>query len=131
MATVTAGISLSSTDLNNDSAGSSSEALGLSLSKALSVVGNHHTFAEATAAAGSSTVFLTAANWPKSYVLLYNTSTNTAETIRIELADDDNDFAILGAGEFAFFPWSATHDLRSESASGTPTMEVRVYQVTA
>ena len=60
-----------------------------------------------------------------------NTSTTTAETIRIERADDDNDFAILGAGEFAFFPWSATHDLRSESASGTPTMEVRVYQVTA
>ena len=129
MATITAGVTISSTDLNNDSAGASSESLSVSLSDALTVLGNHHSYVFATST--TSAVFLTHGNYSKSYVLLYNTSTTTAETIQIELADGDNDVMILGAGEFAFFPWSATHSLYADAASGTPILEVRLYQSAA
>ena len=129
MATLTAGVTISSTDLNNDSAGASSEALSVSLSDQLTVLGNHYSYV--VAVNSTSSVFLGQANHSKSYVLLYNTSTTTAETIQIELADGDNDVILLGAGEFAFFPWSATHDLYADAATGTPVLEVRLYQSAA
>ena len=34
----------------------------------------------------------------------------------------------LGAGEFAFFPWTSTYDLGAFCATGTPTLEVRIFQ---
>ena len=49
----------------------------------------------------------------------------------IRTATGGTDVLDLGAGEFAFFPWSADVDLAFDAASGTPTMEVRVYQATA
>jgi len=39
-----------------------------------------------------------------------------------------NGLMTLGAGEFAFFPWSAAFDIGGNSASGTPTLEVRIFQ---
>ena len=131
MATVTAGITLSSTDLNNDSAGSNSEALGLSVSKGLSVMGNNYSYVFATS--DTSTKFLDQAKHSKCYVFLHNMSTVTAETILIELQSGNDDVMLLGAGEFALFPWSATHDLFADcqSGGGTPSLEVRVYQIEA
>ena len=129
MATLTAGITLSSTDITNDSASAASDTLSISLSDQLSVLGNCYSYVFATST--TSAVFLANANHTESYVLLHNTSTTTAETIKIELADGDNDVMIIGAGEFAFFPWSATHDLFADAASGTPVLEVRLYQKAA
>tara|TARA_R110000787_G_C13198935_1_gene423819 strand:- start:463 stop:582 length:120 start_codon:yes stop_codon:yes gene_type:complete len=37
----------------------------------------------------------------------------------------------LGAGEFAFFPWSSTVDLFADSASGTPVLEIMLFQAAA
>ena len=34
----------------------------------------------------------------------------------------------LGPEEFAYFPWSGSFDLGAHSASGTPTLEVRIFQ---
>ena len=41
------------------------------------------------------------------------------------------DFITLGAGEFAFFPWSGTENLDASSADGTPTLEVMIFEATA
>jgi len=41
------------------------------------------------------------------------------------------DFITLGAGEFAFLPWSGTENLDALSASGTPTLEVMIFEATA
>ena len=46
----------------------------------------------------------------------------------IEKADGGDEYMTLGAGEFAFFPWAAETDLAVDAASGTPTLEVRIYQ---
>ncbi len=43
-------------------------------------------------------------------------------------ADAGDEYLFLGAGEFAFFPWASTVDLFADSASGTPTLEVRIFQ---
>ena len=53
------------------------------------------------------------------------------QQLYIRQADGDNDVMLLGAGEFAFFPWSATHDLYADAATGTPVLEVRLYQTAA
>ncbi len=37
----------------------------------------------------------------------------------------------LAPGEFAFFPWDSTQDLDAKSASGTPTLEVMIFEATA
>tara|TARA_B100000424_G_C22920868_1_gene489941 strand:+ start:978 stop:1367 length:390 start_codon:yes stop_codon:yes gene_type:complete len=126
MATLTAGITLSSTDITNDSASVASDTLSVSLSNQLSVLGNCYSYVFATST--TSAVFLSQARHSASFLLLHNQSSTTAETIKIELADGDNDFIELGAGEFAFFPWNATHDLYVDAAQGTPALEVRLYQ---
>tara|TARA_R100001510_G_scaffold39552_1_gene36007 strand:- start:19 stop:582 length:564 start_codon:yes stop_codon:yes gene_type:complete len=41
------------------------------------------------------------------------------------------DFITLGAGEFAFLPWSGTENLDALSADGTPTLEVMIFEATA
>lgn len=41
------------------------------------------------------------------------------------------DFITLGAGEFAFLPWSGTENLDALSAHGTPTLEVMIFETTA
>ena len=50
------------------------------------------------------------------------------KTFTIEKADGGDEYMTLGAGEFAFFPWAAETDLAVDAASGTPTLEVRIYQ---
>ena len=35
----------------------------------------------------------------------------------------------LAAGEFAFFPWDSTVDLVADAASGTPVLEVGIFEV--
>ena len=126
MATLTAGITLSSTDITNDSASVASDTLSVSLSDQLSVLGNCYSYVFATST--TSAVFLTNTRHSASYVLLHNQSTTTAETIKIELSSGSNDFMEIGAGEFAFFPWNAANDIRFDAAQGTPALEVRLYQ---
>ena len=41
------------------------------------------------------------------------------------------EYMTLGAGEFAFFPWASTVDLASAAATGSPVLEVRIFQATA
>jgi len=57
------------------------------------------------------------------------TATGTASNITATFGTED--FITLGAGEFAFFPWSGTENLEASSADGTPTLEVMIFEATA
>ena len=60
-----------------------------------------------------------------------NKSTTAAEIITIEKADSGDEYMFLGAGEFAFFPWSSSVDLFADAAQGTPALEIIVFQEAA
>tara|TARA_R100000458_G_C8268113_1_gene242971 strand:+ start:398 stop:802 length:405 start_codon:yes stop_codon:yes gene_type:complete len=133
MATLTPTITLASTDVTAD------ETLNLTVTDSLTVAGGSTTFQVVTST--SAAIFLANGGYTKSYVFLKNLSTDAAEIIHIRIATagdlssgtatGSTDTMDLGAGEFAFFPWSADGDIAYDAASGTPTLEVRVYQAAA
>ena len=111
-----------SSDMNGD-------VLNLSVSDSLTIRGQITT--KQVAVSTSSAIFATAANYTKSWVYLKNLSSVPAELITIEKADGGDEYMELGIGEFAWFPWKSEVDLFADSAVGTPTLEVRIYQETA
>jgi len=122
MATLTPTLTLASSDMNGD-------VLNLSVTDSLTVLGQVTT--KQVVATTSGVVFAAAANYTKSYVYLKNLSTVAAEIITIEKADSGDEYFLLGAGEFAFFPWASTVDLALDAATGSPVLEVRIYQEAA
>ena len=127
MGTLTTKLTLTSTNLTSD-------ALNMSLSKVLTVGGDARLFKVVTS--DTKDAFLAAGSYGKSYVYLKNIDASIIISIGMDTeADDvvDNDatdiFMTLGPGEFAFFPWAATYDLHVDAASGTPTLEVGVFEV--
>ena len=127
MGTLTTKLTLSSPNLTSDS-------LNLSLSKVLTVSGDTRLFKVVTSTTKAN--LLEAANYGKSYVYLKNLDASIVISIGMDTeADDSIDddatdiFMTLGAGEFAFFPWAATYNLHVDAASGTPTLEVGVFEV--
>lgn len=127
MGTLTTKLTLSSSNLTSDS-------LNLALSKILTVAGDVRLYKTVTSA--TKATLLAAASYGKSYVYLKNMDDSIVISIGMDTeADDtvDNDatdiFMTLGAGEFAFFPWAGTYDLHVDAASGTPTLEVGVFEV--
>ena len=127
MGTLTTKLTMSSSNLTSD-------ALNLSLSKVLTVAGDTRLFKVVTSTTKSN--LLLAASYSKSYVYLKNMDTSIEISIGMDTAADDdidNDatdiFMTLGGGEFAFFPWAATYNLHVDAASGTPTLEVGVFEV--
>ena len=127
MGTLTTKLTLSSPNLTSDS-------LNLSLSKVLTVSGDTRLFKVVTSTTKAN--LLEAANYGKSYVYLKNLDASIVISIGMDTeADDSIDddatdiFMTLGAGVFAFFPWAATYNLHVDAASGTPTLEVGVFEV--
>ena len=51
--------------------------------------------------------------------------------ISIKLVKDEggDEYMDLGPGEFGFFPWSTAVDLQADAASGTPILEVGIFEV--
>ena len=141
MATLTPTLTLASTDI------SASETLNLTLTDSLAVLGPVVTKRLAIDSAASdleaTNVILLAASYSKSYVLLYNTSTATSgEIITVGTAvasggSSDEDLLAtasqisLSPGEWAFFPWESDINLAADASSGTPVLEVRIYQAAA
>jgi len=123
MATLTPTLTLTSTDLVDG------ESFNLSVTDSLDVVGQAFSFQ--TVATQTGTVFAAAANYTKSYVYLKNLSTTANEIMTIEKADGDDEYLTLGAGEFAFFPWAAGVNLAVDAATGSPVLEVRIFQAEA
>ena len=122
MATLTPTLTLASSDMNGD-------VLNLSVTDSLSILGQVTTKQVVT----STTAAIFAANggYTKSYVYLKNLSATAAETIYIRTATSGTDVMDLGAGEWAFFPWSGDVDWAYDAEQGTPTLEVRIYQASA
>ena len=123
MATLTPTLTLTSTDLVDG------ESFNLSVTDSLEVVGQAFSFQ--TVATQTGTVFAAAANYTKSYVYLKNLSTTANEIMTIEKADGGDEYFTLGAGEFAFFPWASEVDLAVDAATGSPVLEVRIFQAEA
>jgi len=134
MATLTAKLTLSGNNLTSDS-------LNISLTNLLSVAGDVRVFRRAVLSAEDELftdggIVLAAASYTKSYVLFHNTSTTPTEIISLGLTDNDNtdDDAlettniVLGAGEFAFYPWNASTDIVADAAAGSPVLEVGVFE---
>ena len=55
------------------------------------------------------------------------TASNSNETLTFGMEE----FIELAPGEFCFLPWDSTQSLEAISASGTPTLEVMVFQAAA
>ena len=136
MATLTPTLTLASTDI------SASETLNLTLTDTLAVLGpvqtKRMTVDSTTADVRDNAIILAAASYTKAYVLLYNTSTATSgELITIGNQDTDDTATLdytdmeLAPGEFAFFPWNSTVTMNAVASSGTPVLEVRVFQTAA
>ncbi len=127
MGTLTTKLTLTSTNLTSDT-------LNMSLNKVLTVAGDTRLFKVVTST--TKAAFLAAGSYGKSYVYLKNLDTSIIISIGMDTeADDtvDNNatdiFMTLGPEEFAFFPWAASYDLHVDAASGTPTLEVGVFEV--
>ena len=123
MATLTPTLTLASTDV------SANETLNISATDALEVLGQAYNFQVVATTTG--VVFAAAANYSKSYVFLKNTSSTAAEIMTIEKADSGDEYFTLAPGEFAFFPWASEVDLALDTASGSPVLEVRIWQAAA
>ena len=126
MATLTSKLTLTSTTLTSDP-------LSLSVSKTSTVAGDVRLFKTATTA--SKAILLAAASYSKSYIYLKNMDPTIVISIGMDTEADNNIdddatdiFMTLGAGEFAFFPWAATYNLHVDAASGTPTLEVGIFE---
>lgn len=129
MATLTPTLTLVSTDALTDS-------LNLSVTDSLSILGQSKRLTHVCSATKAN--LLLAADYTKSYVYLKNNDTSIIIHIGMDTqADDSIDddatdlFMQLGPGEFAFFPWSATYNLHVDAASGTPTLEIMIFQAAA
>jgi len=122
MATLTPKLTLTSSDALLD-------ALNFTVTDSLTISGA--IVQKSVVTSTTSTSVLAAASYTTSYVFLHNKSIASAEIITIEKADAGDEYMYLGAGEFAFFPWSSTVDLFADSASGTPVLEIMLFQAAA
>ena len=129
MATLTPTLTLVSTDALSDS-------LNLTSTDSLAVLGQSKRLTVVTSATKAN--LLLAADYTKSYVYLKNKDASITIHIGMDTqADDSIDidatdlFMELAAGEWAFFPWSATYNLHVDAASGTPTLEIMIFQAAA
>tara|TARA_R100000458_G_C8274967_1_gene249985 strand:- start:473 stop:844 length:372 start_codon:yes stop_codon:yes gene_type:complete len=123
MATLTPTLTLTSADALSDT-------LSLSVTDSLTISGKSKRFTVVTSTTAAA--FLAAADYTDSYVYLKNKSTTGAEIIHIRSGGTgDADILSLGAGEFAFFPWSSDEDLNYDAASGTPVLDVLIFQANA
>ena len=139
MAKLTPTLTLSSNDI------STSEQLNLTLTGDLDVGGPVETKRMSIASTATDlsvqNVVLAAANYTKSFVLLYNTVThgtaNQIITLGTAVASgtpNDEDLLAtstqisLAPAEWAFFPWESDVDLCANASTGSPILEVRVFQ---
>ena len=117
MATLTAKLTLSSSDLTSDK-------LSLSATDSLSVtkaVAQKRVVLSTTSAA-----IVAAADYTKSYVFVKNL--DSAIVITLEKSEGGDEYMTLGPLEWAFFPWATAVDLYADAASGPPTLEVMIFE---
>ena len=126
MAKLSARLTLTSTDWHTDS-------LSINQTATLTSTGDEQ-------AIGRFTTSTTASKIPvgvldstdkKAYVYLKNLSTDAAE--KMVVAEDNSGsvgqtFAMLGSGEWMFFPYGGNDSIWVESASGAPVVEYAIFE---
>ena len=120
MATLTAKLTLTGSDLTSDK-------LNISAIDSLTVAGSisqRRVILSTTASA-----IVTATAYTKSYVFVKNLDASIV--IALVKANGGDEYMSLAAGEWAFFPWSTAVDLMADAASGTPALEVLIFQAAA
>ena len=120
MATLTSKLTLTSTTATSDT---------LNLSSTDTLTFSNDVIQKRMATSTTAAVFLAAADYGKSYLYLKNLSTDTDERIDIRATTGGTDIVMLGAGEFCFMPWAGAHDLAYDAASGTPVLEIMLWEV--
>ena len=75
----------------------------------------------------TASVVVQASLYTKAWVYVKNMDTAIAMTL--VKAEGGDVFMDLGPEEFAFFPWSTLIDLFVDAASGTPILEVGIFEV--
>jgi len=118
MATLTAKLTLTGNNLTSDSLNLSVSDI-ITVSKAVEI---KRITTSSTAAA-----IVAASDYTKAWVFVKNMDTAIAMTL--VKAEGGDVFMDLGPGEFAFFPWSTLIDLFVDAASGTPILEVGIFEV--
>ena len=122
MATVTAKLTLESKDINNQILNNKLE---MSLSDTLSI--SKGVELKRIACTTTAQAVVSASAYTKSWVFVQNTDSNIV--IKLVKSEGGDEFMDLGAGEWAFFPWSTAIDLMADAASGTPILEVAILEV--
>jgi len=123
MSTVTATLTLSSTDVTSDD-------LSFSVSKALSVTRPTEVISRIEVPVSTGSIQIKATNPVRQYVYIHHTgfqedgTTTTTNTILVELTGNDTvgdsrtiDIVNIAAGEWAFFPVAASTVLKLGSSS--------------
>jgi hypothetical protein len=65
--------------------------------------------------------------YTKSFVYVKNI--DAAIDINLVKSEGGDHYMTLGPGEFGFFPWATLVDLAADAASGTPVLEVGIFEV--
>jgi hypothetical protein len=127
MATLTAKLTLTSTDWHSDS-------LSLAPSQTLTISGDEQAVGRFTTSAVATKLPVGTfdSTLKKAWIYLKNMSSTSAEVIRVY---EDNGgatgakFLALGAGEWAFFPYTDNDFIWVDTASGTPVLEYGIFEV--
>ncbi len=118
MATLNAKLTLSGNDLTSD-------ALNMTVSDVLTI--SKGVEFKRVVLSTTAINIVPAASFTKAFVFVKNI--DTAIDIKLVKAEGGDEFIALGPGEFGFFPWSTVVDLQADAASGTPILEVGIFEV--
>ena len=129
MATTTAAITLTSSDLTTDALSLSSTA---TLTKAGSSVGLDQTTGVGRkhyATASQNQPLLLASNYTNAKqhkVYIKNTSSSDTETVRVEVGGSNLALGNLSGGDWAFIPWNGENDIDVTTSANAMTVEFMV-----
>jgi hypothetical protein len=74
----------------------------------------------------TASLIVGAADFSKSYVFVNNVSTSNITLVR---SNNGDEYMHLAPGQWAWFPWSCSVDLMAEAQSGTPTLEIMIFEL--
>tara|TARA_R100001086_G_scaffold249214_2_gene188250 strand:+ start:870 stop:1271 length:402 start_codon:yes stop_codon:yes gene_type:complete len=129
MATTTATITISSSDLTGDALSLSTTA---TLTKAASATGLDQTTGVARkffASAQANTTLISAADYTagKAHkVYIKNTSTSNSEFVKVELGSSNLSLGFLYGGDFMFIPYDGENDIDIDTSDVNMTVEFLV-----
>ena len=74
----------------------------------------------------TASLIVGAADFSKSYVFVNNVSTSNITLVR---SNNGDEYMHLAPGQWSWFPWACSVDLMAKSISGTPTLEVMIFEL--